>query len=221
MTPDTPASPPAPKKSGQIRIAKSLLQRAVHSDQDALSDIFSQFLGADEKVIYADYLGVDGMWGVGKKSFGCLTNRRIAGLRVGAFKEIIYSDGYLEFTNSGIIYQPSKLALYVMLVIATLGALYLGAFFASVMSRVYDVDITEITAWGPGVLLAIALTLLFWIVAARLFYRFSKCGLVWWIREGVPVYVFSNRSMLTRANHLYRLWAEARDQRIKAIREPL
>jgi len=27
--------------------------------------------------------------------------------------------------------------------------------------------------------------------------------------------------MLTRANHLYRLWAEARDLRIKAIREPL
>jgi len=221
MNPDTPASPPAPKKSGQIRIAKSLLQRAVHSDQEALSDMFSQFLPPDEKVLYADYLGVEGMWGVGKKSFGCLTNRRIAGLRVGAFKEIIYSDGYLEYTNSGIIYQPSKLMLYFMLVIATLGALYLGAFFTNVLARMYDADMTELKAWGPGLLMALALMLLFWFIAARLFYRFSKCGLVWWIREGVPVYVFSNRSMLTRANHLYRLWAEARDQRIKAIREPL
>jgi len=43
---------------------------------------------------------------------------------------------------------------------------------------------------------------------------------VWWIREGIAVYVFTNRSKLTRANHLYRLCTQLRDERLKAVGHP-
>lgn len=223
--PFTPSSPPqpsleaAPQGSGPIKVERSVLKRAVANDKEALSLMFHQFIPADEEILFAEFLGVEGMWGFGKRSFACLTNRRIAALKIGAFKEVIYQDGYLEGTNSGIIYQPSKLWMYILLIGATCFALWL-----SVGAYIFMNALLKGASAAPAIvaiLLSALLLVLFWQIAVRLFYRFNKCGLVWWIREGVAVYVFSNRGRLVRANYLYRLCTQARDDRIKKVREPI
>jgi len=51
----------------------------------------------------------------------------------------------------------------------------------------------------------------------QLYHRFNKCGLMWWIREGISVYVFTNRSKMSRANNLYRMLCQVRDERLKNV----
>src|SRR5215204_7573906 len=99
------------------KVDVSLLQRAKKSDPQALATIFRQFIPEGEKICWMEYLGSHG-WIFGRHSFGCLTERRVADVTIGAFGEVIYQDGYLEYINSSIIYQPSKLALYVLVAVA-------------------------------------------------------------------------------------------------------
>jgi hypothetical protein len=63
------------------------------------------------------------------------------------------------------------------------------------------------------------ITLLLLPLTVRLFYRFRKSGLVLWIREGVPVYLFSDRKRLGDANRLYRTALATRESRIREIQE--
>jgi len=60
------------------------------------------------------------------------------------------------------------------------------------------------------------LPLMLWL-AIKLFYARVKCGFVWWVREGIAVYTFTNRSRMRRANHLYRLCVDMRDEQIRAL----
>jgi hypothetical protein len=171
---------------GLIKLEKSLLDRAKKNDQEAISTMFSQFLCPDEQIFYICYLGTQGMWGLGKKSFACLTNRRICSLQVGAFGEIVFQDGYLEQSNGGIVYQPDLLTLYLMVLIFCVLAV--------------------VFTFGLGLLLL--------PFVVQLYYRYKKCGLVWVIKEGVSVYVFCNRKKLVFANDLYRTVGEVREQRM-------
>jgi hypothetical protein len=212
---------------GSIKIEQSILRRAINNDPEALSLMFHQFIPPNEEIRFAEFLGVNGLWGVGDRCFGCATEKRIASIRVGAFKEVIYQDGYLEHINSGVVYQPSKLKMYIFMVVATIISLYISsslwALIYSLMNPRRGVMVDE-DFWLPfifGLVVLIALSPLTWIVAAQLYYRVVKCGLVWSVREGVNIYVFANRNKLIRANHLYRISTELRDERIRQIREPI
>jgi hypothetical protein len=179
--------------TGQLRIEKSLLDRGKAGDRVAIESMFRQFLPEEEELLLADYFGVQGLWWVGRHSFACLTNRRVASIMVGAWGEVVYQDGLLEHHNSSVVYQPGLLGLYV------LSALYI------IVSLVFTFGI---------------LLLLFpWVV--QYYYRVNKCGLVWVIREGVSVYLFSNRNRLTQANHLCRLAAQQHDVRLAQVRSYL
>lgn len=179
----------------QSRIDASLLKRATQNDSQAIATMFRQFLG-DEKLVFGEYLGVEGLWGFGTHSFGGLTDKRIVSLRVGFLSEVIYRDALLQFVNSGAVYQPSKLMLYVGTAIAVLLGLIL-----------------TVATFGLGLLL---MPFLF-LMAVRGYYRLNKCGALWWVQEGMPLYVFANRSRLVRANELYRLasreWSQAQNSR--------
>ncbi|MFM9888130.1 MAG: hypothetical protein ACKVQT_34330 [Burkholderiales bacterium] len=178
-----------------LGVSPGLLDRAKAGDAEAIITMFQQFVPPNEEIRFVDYLGLQGLWGFGTHSFACLTDRRIASLRVGGFGEVIYQDGYLEYLNSGVIYQPSLFSLY-------LAAIGFGIF----------VLMFAIATFGLGLLL-IALTPLL----VKMYYRMNKCGLVWWIREGVSVYVFANRAKLTLVNRVYRLSTKARDERIRMV----
>lgn len=185
-----------------VRAVKSLLNRAKKNDGEAITKMFRQFVMPEEKIFFAEFLGTEGIWGIGTHSFACLTDRRVATLRVGAFGEVIYQDGLLEYINSTVVFQPSKLGLYIMWFLIFVGYAYIC------LSCYLAVGITALAfALGFGGLFVVLLL----IVSARIFYRLRKCGAVWWIREGVSVYAFSNRKRLVRINALSRKAIHLRD----------
>lgn len=192
------------RPSPSVNIGSSLVSQARDNDPQAIATMFRQFAPEDEPIYFAEYLGVEGLWGLGTHSFACLTNRRIAAIRVGVFGEVTYQDGYLEFLNSGVIYQPSKLKLYLMAFGQVFFALLL------VLNSLLQLPTIEWVAVVPLIIVASAVSI---VASVRLFYRFYKCGLVWVVREGVSIYVFTNRKRLGRANHLYRLCTQFREKR--------
>lgn len=188
--------------SEPAQVPKSLLAKGKANDPEAITTMFRQFLMPEEKVFFAEYLGAEGVWGFGTHSFACLTDRRVASLRVGRFGEVIYQDGLLEYINSTVVYQPSKLLLY---------------FLWFIIWGVYTYAVVAGTVGGGALGFALALvlgglvTFLLMVITARMFYRVRKCGAVWWVREGVSVYVFSNRKRLLRVNALSRMAIHLRD----------
>ena len=178
-------------ESNTIKFNKSLVQRAKAGEQAAIKELFAQFLPQDEMIDSAYYLGVEGMWGIGTESYGCVTSRRVATLRIGAFGEVTYQDGYLENMNSAYVKQPSKLGLYVY------------AFILIVLA-----------------VPTLGISLLMFPVIARFYYRLHKCGAIFVIGEGISVYVFTNRKLLSRANELYRRAVALRDPRMMFVRKP-
>jgi hypothetical protein len=168
---------------------RSLLARARGHDADAVVTMFRQFVPADEDVVMADYLGTQGLWGVGLHSFGCVTHRRVCGLRIGLLGHVVYQDCELEHVNSGAVLQPSLLWLYLWS--AVLPLLWIGSLVAA------PISVALTLALSPVVLLVLPL----WV---RVFYGFHKSGMVLVVREGLPVYLFSNRSLQRSMNAFYR-----------------
>lgn len=185
--------------------AVSLLARARQHDPEALTSMFRQFLPASDRIIAAEYLGTQGLWGFGVHSFACVTDRRTAALRVKRFGEVGYQEAALEQINSGAVYQPSRLGLYGL--VATLIVLLPGWGLLSV----------PVLGLLAGLLVNILIVLLLLPVIVRSFYRFKKSGLVLWVREGLAVYAFSDRKLLPRANALYRSALLARESRLAGV----
>lgn len=173
--------------AGMITIAGSVMERAKRNDRDALDTMFGQFIEPSEQIVFVEYMGYKGLWLFGHHSFACLTGKRVASMQVGGFGEVVYQDGFLEELNSGVIYQPSVLLLYVIAIVLT------------------------VVTFGVGVLLL--------PLVVKAFYRWKKCGIVLWVREGVPIYIFSDRKRLTRVNELYRHAMDVRDERLLYIKK--
>ncbi len=57
------------------------------------------------------------------------------------------------------------------------------------------------------------LSFLLGLIWAKLFFQTVKSGLVFVIREGVSVYMFCTRSLLKRANRMYRAVSNERERR--------
>jgi tetratricopeptide (TPR) repeat protein len=179
-----------------------VLQRAKQGDAEAISLMFGQFIGPEERILAAEYLGTRGIFGFGTHSFGCVTDRRVADIELGLFGRVLYQDGYLEHVNSSAFFQPSLLLLYASVFAIGAGGL-LTAFNAGL---------------GAGVAaLTIAVTLLLILIVARVYHRFVKSGVLFWVREGVPVYLFANRKRLPQAARVWRICAQARDERIAGV----
>lgn len=187
-----------------VNIGSSLLSRAKENDAQAIEIMFKQFVPEGEEIHFAEYLGVQGLWGFGTHSFACLTDRRIASIRVGILGEVTYQDGYLEFLNSGVVHQPSKLLLYVLVGGNILATAWLTA--SALLTQ-------PALGWLVGVPVILGIAFLGLVLSVRGYYRFHKCGLVWVVREGISIYVFTNRKKLGRANHLFKLGMQIRERR--------
>lgn len=216
---DTQVNDPQAATNQAIKVERSLLDRAKHNDPEAITKMFRQFISPDEEIYFAEYCGLLGFWIFGTHSFACLSNRRLASLHVGAFGRVLYNDGFLEHHNSGVVAQPSLLKLY-------LWSFFAGVFGILVLGVSLTASLQVFQAVG-GVLGALSglltlafgtgLALLSVMLTIRAYYSLNKCGLVWWIREGVSVFVFTNRGKMNRANHLYRLSCQVRDERLKVV----
>ena len=210
----TPAAVSAAKDQ-RLRVESTVLDRARHNDQEALHTIFRQFVPITEQIELVEYFGQQGfLFGV-RHSFACLTERRLASLKIGRFGYVLYQDGFLEHSNSGIVLQPSKFSLY------------LGIAFAVIVSAAAASGLA-LPAFEGGLELGIPVAIGAFAIMSligswlmvRLYYRLVKCGFVWIIREGVSVYTFVNRGRMARANLLYRLCVDARDRRLRSIAVP-
>jgi hypothetical protein len=191
--------------SGSLKIASSLLQQAIANDTNAIELMFQQFLPDGEKIHYVQYLGVKGLWGIGTHDFVCLTDLRVADVTVGWFGEIVYQDGYIDNINSQVIYQPSKLGLYL-----TIGSYSLLIIF-------YSLAVMMVNFFLSVTVVSFALLLLPLLV--KVYYRWVKCGIVFNIKEGIPVYIFANRRYISKSNELCRYLAIVREDRLKVIKK--
>lgn len=147
---------------GKITVSSNVLTRSVNGDKDSITQLFQPFV-KNENIIRSDYFGKRGLWIWGTHSFAAITDSKIISLQIGPFGQIIYQDGDIKHVNSGIIYQPRVLMLYiisVLLCFTIIGILFIPFF-------------------------------------VRIYYSFKKSGLVWSIREGIPVYVFASRNRIT------------------------
>jgi ABC-type multidrug transport system fused ATPase/permease subunit len=181
----------------------SLLTRAKQCDTEAIATMFRQFLPSDEPVLGAQYLGLRGCWGVGSHSLAAVTPRRAASIRIGLFGEVIYQDGMLEHVNSGIVYQPSRLMLY----------LASALFFLFTLGIARMMLLINVTLFLSTLGFGIALL----PIVVRLYYGFKKSGLVLWIREGVDVYSFADRKRLRTANRHFREVSAVREVRLREL----
>lgn len=175
-----------PTASNKFEFPQSILEQAKLNKRDAIEIMFRQFIGSDEQIHFCEYMGQFGVIINITHSFACVTDKRIVALEVGSFDKMVYQDAGLEDINSGFIYQPSILSLYIIGAVIVLGT------------------------FGVGILLVPFIV--------RWYYKVNKCGLVGVVKEGLAVYVFTNRNRLVRANAMWRTCLELRDKRIKAIR---
>lgn len=216
---------------GEIKLGETILQRASQDDFDAIVTMFRQFIPEDEKIYIARYLGIQGLWGFGTRQFACVTDRRVADITVGRFGEVNYQDGYLEHINSGVIYQPSKFWLYLLIIGYFLfGGIYFILPLFSVFTILLSSSILEFTALLLP-LFGLALFFLFLPILIKWYYRTVKCGLVLTVREGEIylnrmggyafthrlVYLFTNRRLITRASALYRSFIIQREVRLNEV----
>ena len=201
---------PSAATTGPVRIDKSLVDRACRGEDDALHTIVRQFIGGDERIDSCEYLGMLGIPPFGLKSFAVVTPKRVGTLRIGWLGYVEYQDAPLEYTVSGLIAQPSKLALYLWLALSTL--FVLAADF---------VLFAAVGPWSWLGLLSLALApiglALAWLISVRLYYAFMKCGILWAVREGLWVYAFTNRGRMNVANRLHRRIFELREIRVREL----
>lgn len=198
-------------KASQLQMNSSLLARAMQNDKVAIAKLFAHFLPAQEPILASAYLGRKGVWWLGTRSFCCLTGRRIGSLQIGVGGEVVYQDGYLDHINSGIVYQPSRMPLFVMFAFWVVG-LPLFAFLS-----MPPLDL--LVRLGAVLAVFIVCTLLSPLLIA-LYYQFNKCGLLFVVREGVSVYIFTNRNRLSLANDIYRAYTDLRDKRLAQFGRP-
>jgi len=192
----------APTPPARVNPGASLLARARGHDQQAIVTMFRQFIPADEQIHAAEFLGTQGLWGVGTQSFVCVTSRRFASLRVRLLGEIVYEDAMLEDVNSGGVSQPSRLLFIPWFAGWFLPLIVIGW-------RIHPAVLV--------ILLVIGIALL--PVVIRLFYRLFKCGIQMWVasRQRRSISAFSDRKLLGRANAVYRAALTVRESRVKGV----
>lgn len=157
----------------QIMANQSLIEKAMGGDESAIREMFQSFMPEDETFKVVKYLGVKGWGSFGRKSFGCVTNRRVARLEFGFFDELIYQDALIRDINSVIYYQPSRLPLYLLVILALILAI-------------------------PS----IGISLISLLFIHHIYYRLVKSGVVFAVREGISVYIFANRARLEQVKRI-------------------
>lgn len=197
-------------RTESARIEGSLIVRAKAGDQSAVISIFRQFLPSEERIDFAEHLGFQG-WIFGQHSLGCLTEKRIARVTLGFSGEVIYQDAFLEHCTSSVVFQPSKLALYVYVAVAVCGGLVGANRFGT---GVGDYFRSPASGFVAALLFAAPAIALLLNLVVRFYYAIRKCGLVVSVNGGVSVYLFADRKRLTRARVMLRQLSAVRDRRI-------
>lgn len=98
----------------KVKFESNLVKKAIQGDNHALFEMFYAFIGPEEQILEARYLGSYGFLLSKTRSLVCLTDKRVAVIQLGILGRVTYQDAFIEEVNSGIIYQPSLFGLYLV-----------------------------------------------------------------------------------------------------------
>ncbi|MDE5071152.1 MAG: tetratricopeptide repeat protein [Trichodesmium sp. St5_bin8] len=208
-------------QEGDIKLQKNYLKDGCQNDPDAIKEMFQQFIPKDEEIVDAQYLGVQGFFGVGNRQFACVTKRRIASLSVGFFGEINYQDGYLEHIHSCFAHKPNYLALYLFIAVNT-------------ANIVIDSESRSLEELIVTIVFGLIVVLILLPFIGKQYYQVFKSGLLLTVREGrlssFPffnndivwyssniLYISAPRKLLTKTNSLYREFIISREERLNIV----
>lgn len=200
--------------SGRIQFGEAF-GRAKENDREAVEMLFAGFLGENEHVRDCGYLGVVG-YIFPDRSFWCLTDKRVCALLIRRGGRVRFTSGFSRLINSMAVRQPSLILLWV-LIIAWLLLIVTPVAIAGYEAR-WAID--QFMVWNLGIeflpwwLFAFlpALLLLYatrWLT--RIFFRLTKTGCTFWIREGIPVYFFADRQNIGETQRVVKHFTDEKD----------
>ncbi len=193
--------------SGQGRLELGdIYQRAKKNDPQAVRQLFLGFLGRNETVIDAGYLGGLGLI-FPEHSFWCITNARIHGLVVNAAGRLDLSFLFLKAVDVAHFHQPSRVGLWATIIFYVLTVAVIGtALMASGMM------VGGLTPAAVGLvilgILVIAAGCYLLPVVSRFYYRFTKSGCAFYTKEHVCMPILADRKSLQAAQSMLRLFEE-------------
>lgn len=200
--------------TGHIKFGDAFA-RAKQNDREAVEMLFAGFLGENEHVRDCGYLGVVG-YIFPDRSFWCLTDKRICALLIRRGGRVRFTSGFSRLINSMAVRQPSLIVLWI-LIIAWLLFVVLPLALAGYSAQweiesvlTWDLGIGFIPWWTIAFLPALFLLYATkWL--ARIFFRLTKTGCTFWIREGIPVYLFADRQNLAETQRVVKLFTDQKD----------
>jgi len=181
-------------------------QRAKKNDPQAVRQLFLGFLGRNETVIDAGYLGGLG-WIFPEHSFWCITNARIHGLVVNASGRLDLTFCFLKAVDVAYFHQPSRVGLWVTLIFYMLAVAVVGLAFVASGVMVGSVTPAAVGLVILGVLIIAAGIYLIPLVT-RFYYRFTKSGCAFFTKEHVYMPILADRKNLRAAQSMLRLFEE-------------
>jgi hypothetical protein len=197
-------SVPAPPQSGSVKLG-DVYQRAKMNDPQAVRQLFMGFLGRNETVINAGYLGALGVI-FPEHSFWCITNARICGMVVNASGRVDFTFCFLKAVDVANFHQPSRVGLWVtiifyLLIVALIGSgLIAGGVMLGSTSGGVVLFLLGLLVFAAGIYLVPLVT--------RFYYRFTKSGCAFYTKEHVYMAILADRNNLKAAQFMLRLFEE-------------
>jgi hypothetical protein len=202
LAPETSA--PVLPESGSVKLG-DVYQRAKMNDPQAVRQLFMGFLGRNETVVNAGYLGALGMI-FPEHSFWCITNARICGMIVNAAGRVDFSFCFLKAVDVAHFHQPSRVGLWVtiifyLLIVALIGSgLIAGGMMLGSTPGGLVSFIIGLLVFAAGIYMVPLVT--------RFYYRFTKSGCAFFTKEHVYMAILADRSNLKAAQSMLRLFEE-------------
>lgn len=197
-------SVPVPPQSGSVKLGDAY-QRAKRNDGQAVRQLFLGFLGRNETVIDAGYLGALGLI-FPEHSFWCITNARICGMVVNASGRVDFTFCFLKAVDVAHFHQPSRVGLWVTIIFYLLivASISFGLVADGVMRGTTPGGLVSsmigLLVFAAGIYLVPAVT--------RFYYRFTKSGCAFFTKEHVYMAILADRHNLKAAQSMLRLFEE-------------
>jgi hypothetical protein len=193
-----------PSGTGRVELG-DVYERAKMNDPLAVRQLFMGFLGRNETVIDAGYLGALGVI-FPEHSFWCITNARICGMVVNASGRVDFTFCFLKAVDVAHFHQPSRVGLWVtiifyLLIVASIG---LGLVANGVMLGRTPGGFVSFTIG----LLVFAAGIYLIPLVTRFYYRFTKSGCAFFTKEHVYMAILADRNNLKAAQSMLRLFEE-------------
>jgi len=200
--------------SGRIKFGEAF-SRAKKNDRNAIEMLFAGFLGENEVIRDCGYLGIVGIL-FPDRSFWCLTDKRICALLIRRGGRVRFSAGFSRLINSMAIRQPSLVFLWILIILwlaLVVTPIAIVGYFSSfqIETLLSEFSFLSSVPWWAVAFLPALLTLFMtrWLI--RLYFRISKTGCTFWIREGIPVYLFADRQNIVETQRLVKLFTDEKE----------